>query len=167
MINIIRNTYNRTTTKVKTVHGMTESFEVEVSLHQGSALNPLSFVIVLDVISQECRTGLLWEMLLADDLAITAKTEKDLQNQLQNWQRSLEQKGMKMNVKKTVSMTSGKSKTKRKINIKDTGGATLSQVEDFVYLGSTVDSNGGSEKAVRERVKAGWKKWGGCHWCNI
>jgi len=74
---------------------------------------------------------------------------------------------MKMNVKKTVSMTSGKSKTKRKINIKDTGGATLSQVEDFVYLGSTVDSNGGSEKAVRERVKAGWKKWGGCHWCNI
>ena len=105
---------------------MTESFEVEVGLHQGSALSPLLFVIILDVISQEFGTGLLWEMLFADDLAITAKTEKYLQNQLQNWQRSLEQKGMEMNVKKTVSMTSGKSKTKRKVNIKDTGGATLS-----------------------------------------
>ncbi|KAJ8354075.1 hypothetical protein SKAU_G00216420 [Synaphobranchus kaupii] len=56
-------------------------------------------------------------------------------------------------------MTSGKSKTKRKINIKDTGGVTLSQVEDFVYLRCTVDGTGGSEKAVRDRLKAGRKKW--------
>ena len=40
------------TTSVRTLIGSTESFEVKVGLHQGSALSPLLFIIIMDVISQ-------------------------------------------------------------------------------------------------------------------
>jgi len=34
------------------------SFEVKVAMHQGSALNPLLFVIVMEAISREFRVAL-------------------------------------------------------------------------------------------------------------
>ena len=44
-------------------------------MHQGSALSPLLFVIVIEAISREFRVALPWELLYADDLAVTAETE--------------------------------------------------------------------------------------------
>jgi len=41
----------------------------KVDMHQGSALSPLLFVIVMDAISREFRVALPWELLYADDLA--------------------------------------------------------------------------------------------------
>ena len=42
-------------------------FEVKVGMHQGSALSPLLFMIVMEVISREFRVALLLELLYADD----------------------------------------------------------------------------------------------------
>ena len=47
-------------------------------MHQGSALSPLLFVIVMEAISREFRVALPWELLYADDLVVTAETEEDL-----------------------------------------------------------------------------------------
>ena len=69
----------KATTVVGTAHGKTGQFEIEVGLHQGSGLSPFLFTIVLDTISEECRNGLPWELLFADDLAIIADSEEDLQ----------------------------------------------------------------------------------------
>ena len=44
--------------------------EVKVGMHQGSALSPLLFVIVMEAISSEFRVALPWELLYADDLAV-------------------------------------------------------------------------------------------------
>jgi len=44
-------------------------------MHQGSALSPLLFVIVVEAISREFRVALPWELLYADDLAVVAETE--------------------------------------------------------------------------------------------
>ena len=43
---------------VRTVYGNTECFEVKVGMHQGSALSPLLFVIVMEAISREFRVAL-------------------------------------------------------------------------------------------------------------
>jgi len=43
-------------------------FEVKLGMHQGSALIPLLFVIVMEAISREFRVALPWELLYADDL---------------------------------------------------------------------------------------------------
>ena len=53
-------------------------FEVKVGMHQGSALSPLLFMIVMEAISREFRVDLPWELLYADDLAVIAETQEEL-----------------------------------------------------------------------------------------
>jgi len=47
-------------------------------MHQGSALSPLLFVIVMETVSGEIRVSLARELLYTDDLVVIAKTENDL-----------------------------------------------------------------------------------------
>ncbi|XP_064121807.1 uncharacterized protein LOC135226297 [Macrobrachium nipponense] len=77
-------------TKVITAVGETENFAVSVGLHQGSALRPLLFVLVMDVLSEAIRNEELWELLYADDLVIIAENEEDLQRRVGEWHESLE-----------------------------------------------------------------------------
>jgi len=72
-------------TVVRTVYGNTKGFDVKVGMHQGSALSPLLFVIDMEAISREFRVALPWELLYADDLAVTAETEKELIKRLNEW----------------------------------------------------------------------------------
>ena len=46
-----------------------------------------------------------------------------------------------------------------KVNIKDSQGTSLRQVNKFKYLGVTISEEGGSEEAVRARVSAPCSKW--------
>jgi len=45
-------------------------------MHQGSALSPLLFVIVMEALSREFKVALPWE-LYADDLVVIAETDED------------------------------------------------------------------------------------------
>jgi len=45
---------------VKTVYGNCKGLEVNVDMHQGSALNPLLFMIVVEAISREFRVAMPW-----------------------------------------------------------------------------------------------------------
>ena len=54
--------------------GYSEEFEVKVGVHQGSVLSPLLFIIVLEALSWEFRSGVPWEDLYADDLVIIAES---------------------------------------------------------------------------------------------
>ena len=119
--------------------------------HQRSGLSPFLFTIVLDTISEECRNWLPWELLFADDLAIIAESEEDLQRRWLKWQIGIQSKGLKVNTEKTEVMVNGRSGTL--VNIKDKGGRDLNQVDQFKY------EEGGSETAVRARLKAAWQKW--------
>ena len=38
-------------------------------------------------------------------------------------------------------------------------GPEMKKVEDFKYLGSTVQSNGECGKEVKKKVQAGWNGW--------
>ena len=67
-------------------------------MHQGSALSPLLFVIVMEAISREFRVALPWELLYADDLAVIAETEEELIKRLNEWQDNVESKGIRVNM---------------------------------------------------------------------
>ena len=73
------------------------------------------------------------------------------------WQIGMECKGLKVNIGKTEVMVSSRKGTK--VNIKDSQGTSLRQVNKFKYLVVTISEEGGSEEAVRERVSAAWGKW--------
>ena len=63
-----------------------------MGMHQGSALSPLFFVIVMEAISREFRVALPWELLYADDLAVKAETEQQLIKRLNEWKDNVESK---------------------------------------------------------------------------
>ena len=156
LVRLVKATYKKATTVVRTAHGKTGQFEIKVGLHQGSGLSPFLFTIVLDKISEECRNGLLWELLFADDLAIIIDSEEHLQRRWLKRQIGMESKGLKVNTGKTEVMVSGRNGTK--VNIKDKEGRELNQVDQFKYLEVTFSEEGGSETAVRARVKAAWQR---------
>ena len=81
--------YCLNTTRVKTKRGMSEHFEVGIGLHQGSALSPFLFIMLVDTISQDVRTELPWELLYAADLAIIDITSTNTQSRLETWQKVL------------------------------------------------------------------------------
>ena len=76
-------------------------------MHQGSALSPLLFVIVMEAISREFRVALPWELLYADDLVVIAETEEDLIKRLNEWKNNVENRGMRVNMNKTKVVISG------------------------------------------------------------
>ena len=81
---LVQDMYQGATIRVKSKRGMSEHFEVGIGLHQGSALSPFLFIMLVDTISQDVRTELPWELLYADDLAIIAITSTDIQNRLES-----------------------------------------------------------------------------------
>ena len=88
--------YTSAKTVIRTVYGNSCGFEVKVGMHQGSALSPLLFVIVVEAISREFRVALPWELLYADDLAVIAETKEELFKRLNEWK----DKGMRVNMNK-------------------------------------------------------------------
>ena len=85
LVSAVMSMYSGAKTVVRTVYGNGRSFEVKAGMHQGSALSPLLFVIVMEAISREFRVALPWELLYVDDLAVIAETEEELIKRLNEW----------------------------------------------------------------------------------
>lgn len=60
-------------TVVVTSRGKISEFPIELGLHEWSALNPLLFIIVMDVLGQSAMKAVLRELLYTNDLVIVAK----------------------------------------------------------------------------------------------
>ena len=102
LLSAVMSMYTGAKTVVRTVYGNSKCFEVRGC----SALSPLLFVIVVEAISREFRVALPWELLYADDLVVIAETEDDLIKRLNEWNDSVESRGMKVNMNKTKHMIS-------------------------------------------------------------
>ena len=74
------------------------------------------------------------------------------------WKNNLKRKGINVNAQKTEVMLSSRE-GHEEINIISEDGGRLKQAEEFKYLGSVIAEEGGTEKAVRKRVKEAWHKW--------
>ena len=107
IIQLVQAMYCEVKSKVRVDNCFSDSFNVNVGVHQGSVLSPLLFIIVLEALSQEFRTGCPWELLYADDLVISAETIEELTQKLEVWRVNLENKGLRVNMKKTKIMFSG------------------------------------------------------------
>ena len=84
-----------------------EEFEVKVGVHQGSVLSPLLFIIVLEALSREFRSGVPWEDLYGDDLVIIAELLEECVRRLLTWKEAMEKKGLRVNAGKTKIMICG------------------------------------------------------------
>lgn len=165
LLSAIKCIYKKTRNYV--VQGNLESkeFITTEGLRQGGSLSPLLFIILMDDIVKEIKTSSkqlpigyrnlkqtgINECAFADDVVIYAKSEKDLQRNLDAWKEALDRRQMKINGSKTKVMVISREEEQIQILLEN---KKLEQVSSFKYLGSIFESTGGNEKDVDSRIKA-------------
>ena len=149
--------YERTKGRVVVGSGLSEEFPVNIGLMQGSALSPLLFIMVMELISRKISTkDVLRKMMHADDLATIAESKQELQEVLEEWKGVFEKHGLRMSLEKTEVMWVGHQREELNINL---DGKEIKQVDGFVYLRGMVKEDGHSEAEVRRQTQAGANAW--------
>ena len=82
-VTIIKGMCDGAATTVRSAVGLTEEFKVGVGLHQGSALSPLLFAIVMDKLTEDIRRDAPWDMLFADDIVLSWQKCRELEDDLE------------------------------------------------------------------------------------
>ena len=109
LVRTVQAMYHNASARVRVGTSFSEKIDVKVGLHQGSVLSPLLFIMVLQALSTEFKTGCPWELLYADDLALIAETMAELTVKLQTWKQGMEAKGLRVNMGKTKVLVSNRS----------------------------------------------------------
>ena len=99
--------YDGVTTTVRSAAGLTEEFKVGVGLHQGSALIPFLFAIIIDRLTKSIRKDAPWDMLFADDIVLCRQNHRELEEDLEIWRNALERRGLKVSRSKTEYLRVG------------------------------------------------------------
>ena len=103
----IQGMYTYVKSRVRVNGQYSKEFGVGVRVHQGSVLSPLLFILVLEALSRQFRTGVPWELLYADHLAVMADSLEECIARLKVWKEGMERKGLRVNMKKTKLMVLG------------------------------------------------------------
>ncbi len=129
-------------------------------MHQGSALSPFLFAIVMDELTKTIQDEVPRCMMFADDIVLVDETRQGVESKLELWRQTLEAKGFRLSRSKTEYLHCVFS------GDEDTGVGTILldekivQSSDFFrYLGSIIQKNGEIGGDVAHRIKAGWLKW--------
>ncbi|KAK3527314.1 hypothetical protein QTP86_020244, partial [Hemibagrus guttatus] len=138
-VRVVQDMYERSRTVVRCAVGQTEEFKVEVGLHQVSALSPFLFAIVMVQLSEEVRQESPWTMMFADDIVICSESGEQVEENLERWRFALERRGMKVSRSKTEYMCVKEREGSGTVRLQ---GEEMKKVQEFKYLGSTVQSNG-------------------------
>ena len=146
-VKMVEAMYENTTGRVVVGSWMSNEFQVNIGLRQGSALSPLLFILVMDLISRKISTtDAMKKIMYADDLVIVAEHWEELQGALEEWNEMFKKHGLKMNLDKTEVMWVGKHREEQNIRLEG-------------YLGGNISENGRVDVEVRRRIQAGANAW--------
>ena len=148
--------YDGATTTVRSAAGLTEEFKIGVGLHQGSALSPFLFAIIIDRLTEDIRKDAPWDMLFADDIVLSRQNHRELEEYLKIWRNALERRGLKVSRSKTEYLRVGGVDDGEELKLQK---EKVKKAKNFKYLGSTVSNDGRCEEEVRRRIQAGWMSW--------
>ena len=138
---------------------LSESFKVKTGVRQGCLLSPFPFLLAMDWIMQTTTTGrnngiqwTLWTQLddldFANDLALLSHNRSQMQHKTTVLETISARTGLKSNGKKAELM---KMNTTANALV-TVGGEPIREMESFVYLGSVVDQQGGTDRDVTARI---------------
>ena len=108
----LKKAYNRVPRKevwnCMRMKGVPEKFiRIAQNVHQGSALSPFLFAMVLDCLTEDVRSEAPWTMMFADDVVICVERQEEVEERLERWRRALEDRGMRISRKKTEYLCVG------------------------------------------------------------
>ena len=91
-VKLVQDMYTGCRTKVRTVAGESSKFNVEVGLHQGSALSPYLFLILMGVLPERVRKEATESMLFADDIVLCGDKDVDMTEYMASWRKNKKKK---------------------------------------------------------------------------
>lgn len=127
-------------------------FQTKRGVQQGSALSPYLFVLVMDEIMKEIKKDVATEvnaLAFADDVVIWGYTVEELQERLNRWNDKFNEFKLTVSKEKTVVMAVNYKSGSLILKL---GNNTLNNVNQFVYLGSTITQNGKDSLEVSNRI---------------
>ncbi|VDP49771.1 unnamed protein product [Heligmosomoides polygyrus] len=80
--------YEGSKAAIRTPHGVTRKVDITVGVHQGSALSLFLFLLTLNSVVNYLEEGPLRTILYADDIALVADNQEELEEKVQLWQRA-------------------------------------------------------------------------------
>ena len=101
LVNGVMSCYKGCKTAVSVDRELSSSFSVKVGVHLGSALSPLLFIMVMDVLTEDVRDGSLMELLYPHNLVLCGESLNDVMDKYKRWKNAVEGKGLRVNVDKT------------------------------------------------------------------
>ena len=154
MLNATKSYYANIRECVRTPAGLTDEFESNIGVKQGCPLSPTLFGFFMDKIETYMKLALptssiqIWDELVpllfyADDIVCLASSEAELQNMVNIFSCFCTKYGLTLNVSKTKTMVFGGQGAQTGVNIAYRG-QTLTQVDEFRYLGITFHWSKGS-----------------------
>ncbi|KAL6543328.1 hypothetical protein OROHE_010848 [Orobanche hederae] len=159
-IDIIKDMYEGASTSVHTNVGRTEEFPITIGVHQGSALSPFLFAIVMDELTRGIQTDVPWCMMFADDIVLIEETKVGVQQKLELWRDTSEARGFRLSRSKTEYMECRFSdNSDREAGMITFDGKVVHGSTFFRYLGSIIQKDGELDGDVAHRIKVGWLKW--------
>ncbi|XP_070013149.1 uncharacterized protein [Nicotiana sylvestris] len=130
-----------------------------MGLHQGSALSPFLFALVMDVLTRHIQGEVPWCMLFVDDIVLIDEMRDSVNAQLEVWRQTLESKGFKLSRTKTEYLEC-------KFSGETLGGEGEVRLDShiiprrgsFKYLESIIQGDREIDVDVAHRIRAGWMK---------
>lgn len=161
---LVMMTLNKTTAKIRTPDGETESLVVNTGVRQGDAISATLFNLVLEYIvrKSKCNGTIINKesqlIAYADDVVIIARTIIGVKKILREIIKAAEELGLKVNVSKTKYMKYQRAGTDNATEI-EIDDCIFQKVESFNYLGVRLASNNDGTEEVKARVQAGYRAY--------
>jgi len=160
IVSLIKNIYNNTTDRVVHAGQLSEPFHVTTGVRQGCILSPFLFILAIDWIMRETTkdslNGIQWtlssqlnDLDFADDLALLSHNHQQMQAKTTKLDTTSTQTGLKIHPAKTKLMKINTS-NELPIKLKD---EPIEEVQSFVYLGSVINIQGGTDEDVQNRIQ--------------
>ena len=138
---------------------LSQSFDVKTGVKLGCLLSPFLFLLAIDWAMRETTEGgrngiqwTMWEQLddldFADDIALLSHTQTQMKENTEKLSQTAIKLGLIPNTAKT-KVIKIHAKTNNPIIMNSTA---LEEVEAFTYLGSVVDTTGGTDADIKARI---------------
>ncbi|GJU65230.1 retrovirus-related pol polyprotein LINE-1 [Tanacetum coccineum] len=103
-IKVIQDMYEGARTCVRTPTGNSKYFSVDVGLHHSPAISPYLFALIIDELSRGIQESIPWCLISADDIVLFLDMPKGMNERLEQWRETLEDKGLQVSREKTEYM---------------------------------------------------------------
>ena len=95
IVRVVQAMHKNARSRVKIYSTLSETFAVKVGVSSRVNTQPLLFIMGLEALSREFRSGYPWKLLYADDLLLSAEGMEELIEEIKNWKKGMETTGLK------------------------------------------------------------------------